>query len=207
MNNALFPEKIFESYYPKYAMALPNFRLRSTELSRLLSENEIHDFEGACSFVQQLPYGRNANRTDLTLVLKEGKGNCSSKHGFLAKLAEENEHFEIELIAGIFLMSPETHPVLTDFFKDKPYTSLPEMHCYLRFEKQRYDLTSIENKMPLIETKIIREQRIEPHQVGDWKVKIHQEYIKAWLLRNPQIEYTFEEIWKQREEIINILES
>jgi hypothetical protein len=188
-------------------MALPNFQLRSTELSALFFENEIHDFESACAFVKQLPYGRNADRTDLTLVLKEGKGTCSSKHGLLAKLCEENDHFEIELIAGIFLMSPETHPFLADLFKDKPYTSLPEMHCYFRFEKQRYDLTSMDDKMPIIETKIIREQRIEPHQVGDWKVKIHQEYIKAWLLRNPQIEFTFEEIWQQREEMIKAFHS
>lgn len=202
MNKDQSPEKICVLFYPENTMTLPNFQLKSTELSQLFIDKGILDFHGACAYVQQLPYSRISDRSNLTLVLKEGKGTCSSKHGLLAKLAEENEHFETELIAGIFLMSPETHPVLTDFFKDKPYSSLPEMHCYFRFEKQRFDFTSTDNRMPLIETKIIREQRIEPHQVGDWKVKIHQEYIKAWLLRNPQIEFTFEEIWQQREEMI-----
>lgn len=185
-------------------MSLPNFTLRDLPVGNLFIERGITDFTAACGYIQNLPYGRNSDRSDLLLVLLEGKGTCSSKHGLLAKLAEENEHFEIELIAGIFLMSPETHPVLTDFFKDKPYTSLPEMHCYFRYEKQRYDFTSRDNRMLFIESKIVREQRIEPHQVGDWKVKIHQEYIKAWLLRNPDIHFSYEEIWGQREEMIRL---
>lgn len=202
MNNEQYQERICVSFYHNLDMFLPNFQLRTTKLSQLFIEKDIHDFRGACEYVKHLPYGRISDRSNLSLVIREGKGTCSSKHGILAKLAEENEHFEIELIAGIFLLSPETHPILTEHFKDKPYSSLPEMHCYFRFEKQRFDFTSVDNRMPIIETKIIREQRIEPHQVGDWKIKIHQEYIKAWLLRNPKMEFTFEEIWQQREEMI-----
>ena len=186
-------------------MSLPNFALNQLPISQLFKEQGVTDFKNACKFIQALPFGRISNRNNLELVLSERKGTSSSKHGLLALLAEENEHFEIELIAGIFLMSQETHSNLIDFFKDKPYISLPEMHCYFRFEKQRYDFTEEATKMPLIEKKIVREQRIEPHQVGDWKTKIHQEYFKAWLLRNPNFNYTFEEIWDQREDCIQLL--
>lgn len=185
-------------------MGIPNFELKNGAFSELLISKGVRDFSEACDYIRTLPYGRTSDRSDLSLVIQEGKGTCSSKHGFLGRVIEENEYDEIQLIAGIFLMSPETHPVLTDFFKNKPYTSIPEMHCYLRYQGKRFDFTTNGNLLERIEPKIIREQRIEPHQTGDWKIKIHQEYIKAWLLRNPQIAMSFEEIWENREKCIGL---
>ena len=40
-------------------------------------------FEELIVKVKNLPYGRNANRYDFSLVLSENKGTCSSKHAFL----------------------------------------------------------------------------------------------------------------------------
>lgn len=186
-------------------MDLVNFKLDKGTISALFVELGMTDFKVACSFVKELPYGRNSNKTDLTIVLKERKGTCSTKHALLATLAEENEIAEIELIAGIFLMDVVTHPILTDFFKDKPYNSLPELHCYLRYKGERFDFTSKIDRMPLISPKIVREQRIEPHQVGDWKKVIHQDYLQKWLFRKPELEITLEELWEQREECIQLL--
>jgi len=184
---------------------IPDFILNNGKYSELLKELGIINFSQACDFIQKLPYGRNTNRDDFGLILSERKGTCSTKHALLSILAEENNHPEIELIAGIFLMNGETHSSLKDFFSDKPYLSLPEMHCYLRYNGVRYDFTSFPNKMPLIDQKIVREQRIEPHQVGDWKVMIHKHYLGGWLKRNPQVEFSLEELWMQREECIRIL--
>jgi hypothetical protein len=182
------------------------FPLSSDSLySKQFLELGITDFESACLYVQSLPYGRNADRSDFSLVLSEGKGSCSSKHGLLAALAEENGLQDVELIAGIFLMSDETHPKLAPFFVDKPYTNIPECHCYLRYKGERFDYTDSSNGMERIASKIVREQRIEPHQVGEWKPKIHQEYLKGWLKRNPQVSLSFEEMWEEREMCIGLL--
>lgn len=78
--------------------------------SVLFQSKGIEDFQQACAYVQALPYGRNTDRNDFTLVLTEGNGSCSGKHALLAQLAEEHGETKIELIAGIFMMSPETHP-------------------------------------------------------------------------------------------------
>jgi hypothetical protein len=173
--------------------------------SKQFIELGINDFESACLYVQSLPYGRNTDRSDFSLVLSEGKGSCSGKHGLLAALAEENGFIEVELIAGIFLMSGETHPKLTAFFADKSYTTIPECHCYLRYKGQRFDYTDTSNAMERISSRIVREQRIEPHQVVEWKPKIHQEYLKGWLKRNPQVGLSFEEMWQEREACIAVL--
>jgi hypothetical protein len=186
---------------------MKNFLLAADlPLTKLFLEYNITDFVSACAHVQALPYGRNTTRGDFSQVLTEAKGACSGKHGLLAALAEEHGEMEIELIAGIFLMSGETHTFLTDFFEDKPYKSLPELHCYLRYKGERYDYTFPGNPMEHIAPKIVREQRIEPHQVNEWKPKIHAEYLKGWLRRNPQIGLTFEQIWEEREQCIALME-
>ncbi len=187
-------------------MALPDFQLEEGQFSQQFRERGITMFSAACAFIENLPYGRISDRDKLELVLTENRGTCSSKHGILARLCEENNLEEIELIAGIFLMSPETHVELTDFFKDKPYNNLPEMHCFFRLSTHdRYDFTSKNNRLALIEPKLIREQRIEPHQTGDWKEKIHQDYLRRWVARKPELNLTFDEIWAQREECIRLL--
>jgi hypothetical protein len=183
-----------------------NFEINSSEpCSQLFLEKGIKDFHSACSYVHNLPYGRISNPCDLLFVLQEEKGTCSSKHALLGRLAEENNQLEIEVVMGLFLMSPETHPVLTDFFSDKMYAVIPEAHCYLRYKGIRYDFTSTSNSMSRIENKIIREQRIEPHQTGEWKVKIHQEYLGKWLKRHSELSINLEEIWKDREKCILLL--
>lgn len=186
-------------------MEFPDFALSDGMYGSLFRGKGIARFHAACLYVQQLPYDRISQRDALELVVEEGRGTCSSKHGLLAYLAEEHFHGTIELIAGIFLMSAETHPQLTSFFESAPCDLLPEMHCYLRYKGKRYDFTSPVDYMERIAPKLVREQRIEPHQVVDWKVKIHQEYLKAWLMRNPQLGLSFDEVWNLREEMINVL--
>lgn len=165
----------------------------------------INSFSKACSFIAELPYGRNANREDFGLVLSERRGTCSSKHALLATLALENGHPEIELIAGIFLMNGETHSKLNDFFINKSYPNIPECHCYLRFKGERFDFTDTSGRLERIIPKLVREQRIDPNQVSDWKIMIHKDYLQRWLTRNPAIQMTLDEIWKDREEAIALL--
>lgn len=165
----------------------------------------ISSFKNACDFVARLSYGRNANREDFSLVLSEEKGTCSSKHALLASLALENGHPEIELIAGIFLMNGETHSKLRDFFKDKPYPNIPECHCYLRLKGERFDFTDLSDGLERIAPKLVREQRIDPNQVSDWKIMIHKHYLQGWLNRNPQFHITLDELWSDRETVIGLL--
>lgn len=170
--------------------------------SSLFKEKGIQTFQEAMNYVQQLPYGRNSKRDQFELVLTEGKGSCSSKHALIAELALENAWPNVELICGIFLMSPETHPQLQTQFQGKSYTVIPEAHCYLLIDGQRIDITSKNSTISTIESKIVREQRIEPHQVVDWKVLTHKDYMKKYLMRNPQITLSFEEFWQEREDCI-----
>jgi hypothetical protein len=182
-----------------------DFQITSDELySRLFKERGVFSFQEACRWVQELPYGRTKSRDDFSDLFHEIKGTCSTKHGLLAGLAEENKQAEVELMMGIFLMNEDTHSVLKDFFEDKPYTAIPEAHCFLRIKGERFDFTSLQSRMDLIVPKLIREQRIDPHQVGEWKVAIHKDYIQKWLKRKPELNRDLDTFWKEREDCIKM---
>lgn len=184
-------------------MQLPVSDLTATgSISVAFRKLNITDFHAACDFVHQLPYGRNTSRSDFTLVLSEKQGTCSSKHALLALLAEENALQNVELIVGIYLLSEETNPQAATVLAKYKLTNLPECHVYLRYKGKRYDFTFPSQSIAAIENKIVREQRIEPQQVIDWKIVIHKDYLTRWLARNPSIAYDLNQIWAIREEII-----
>ncbi len=185
---------------------IPNFKLNAERpFSKKLIDLGILDFNSACEYVKNIPIGRNTSFNNFTLIIDENKGTCSTKHALLNELAEENNQNDIELMFGIYLISPETHPLLTNLFKDKGLTNLPESHCFFRHKGKRYDFTSQNNFLNLIETKIVREQRIDPTQVGEWKEKIHQDYLMRWVKRNSELKISLDEIWKIREKCQQLL--
>jgi hypothetical protein len=49
----------------------------------LLVQKGITTFQQALEYIHRLPYGRNADRADYRLVLKEGKGTCSTRQALL----------------------------------------------------------------------------------------------------------------------------
>ena len=49
----------------------------SDVLTQELNNSGIYSWEDVLIYVKNIPYGRNANREDLSLVLKENKGTCS----------------------------------------------------------------------------------------------------------------------------------
>lgn len=180
-----------------------NFTIESEgKFSSLFRELEIYSFHEACKFIQALKYGRISDRSDFTLVLREKQGTCSSKHALLTELLLENGAEDIELICGIYLMSTETNPKIAPLLEKYHLTQIPECHVYFRYKNERFDYTGLGFDIKKVEPFIVREQRMDPSQTIEWKVKIHQKYIEGWLNRKPEITYILDEIWAIREEII-----
>lgn len=165
---------------------------------------EISDFKSICIYVQNLPYGRNANRYQPELVMKEAKGSCSSKHAFLKMVADKNEHPEVKLILGIFKMNHLNTPGIGNVLVDAKMDFMPEAHCYLKIGDDRFDFTNPESNISKIKKDILLEKEITPQQVAEFKVEFHQTFLKNWLKEN-ETTYSFEEIWRIREDCIKAL--
>jgi hypothetical protein len=171
----------------------------------LIKDKGIKNWSELIDFTQKLPYGRNENREDLSLVIKENKGTCSSKHSFLKKVADLNNIGNVKLILGMYRMDNLNTPKIGDTILKNGLDYIPEAHCYLKLNNQRIDITNSNSDIENLICDIIEEIEIEPVQVNTFKVDYHKKYLQNWINEN-EIKLNFEEIWEIREQCIKKLE-
>ena len=162
------------------------------------------NFEELIDKVKNLPYGRNTNRYDFSLVLSENKGTCSSKHAFLKDFADKNKIENVKLYIGIFKMNEVNTQKLGDLLTKNNIKYIPEAHCYLKINQIPVDVTTSDSFYDKIKHDIIEEIEIIPNQVSDFKVEYHKAFLKKWIKETNQ-NNTFEEIWRIREQCISKL--
>ena len=162
------------------------------------------EFKELIDKVKNLPYGRNANRYDFSLVLSENKGTCSSKHAFLKDFADKNEIENVKLYIGIFKMNEANTPKLGDLLLRNNIEYIPEAHCYLKINQIPVDVTTSDSFYDKIKQNIMEEIEIIPNQVSDFKVEYHKAFLKKWIIETNQ-NNNFEEIWEIREQCISKL--
>ena len=122
--------------------------------------------------MRSLPYGRNTDRSDWRLVLKEGRGACSTKHALLAELARENGR-HVALMLGIYEMCEDNTPGIGAVLERHGLPCIPDAHCYLAHEVTRVDLTREVEGAEYIEL-FLHEEEIYPRQIGEYKVRAHR---------------------------------
>jgi hypothetical protein len=159
------------------------------------------NFETLIEKVKNIPYGRNANRYDFSLVLSENKGTCSSKHAFLKDFADNNGIENVKLYIGIFKMNEANTPKLGNLLSNNNIEYIPEAHCYLKINQVPVDVTTVDSFYDKIKQDIIEEIEITPNQVSDFKVEYHKAFLKKWINETNQ-NNIFEEIWDIREQCI-----
>lgn len=175
--------------------------------SNLAREKGLRTWSILTAFVSGLPYGRNACRDDFSLVLKEGRGSCSSKHALLKTIADENgKGNQVALVLGMYRMNRMTTPKIGGIVDAVGLDCIPEAHCYVRYKGKRHDFTSFTSDFSLIEDHILYEEDIIPEQVVEYKVEKHQDYLKKWL-KQTNSSMSFDALWKLREKCIAALGS
>ena len=174
-------------------------------LTALVKNKGIKNWSELIEFIQILPYGRNLNREDLSLVIKENKGTCSSKHSFLKKIADLNNFDNVKLVLGMYKMNNLNTPKIGDTILKSGLEYIPEAHCYLKLNNQRIDITNYNSDIENLISDIIEEIEIEPEQVTTFKVDYHKKYLQNWITEN-EIKMNFEDIWEIREQCIQKLE-
>ncbi len=137
-------------------------------LSKLVISKGIQDWISLVSYVKNLPYGRNGSREDLSLVIKEGKGSCSSKHAFLCEIARENAIDNVQLVLGVYKMTSKNTNIL-NIEENYDLTYIPEAHCYLKINNERVDITWETASFNNLKDAILYEEIILPSQVAVYK--------------------------------------
>lgn len=187
-------------------LTLPEVALKNTgKLSLDFLSRDIADFRAAGRYLYHLPYGRNTDRSDYRLVILEGRGTCSTKHALLAALAQEQQ-LPVHLTLGIYEMHERNTPGVGKVLDTYGLPFLPEAHCYLTQQRGRFDVTrsGLEPSEPI--SRFLHEETISPNQIGDYKVRVHQQFLQQWSAQTALTHrLSFAEIWNIREECIAAL--
>lgn len=181
----------------------PNFYLNtSSPFGQLLARENIVDFHQALHFVLNLPYKRISDLDNLALVSIEKRGTCSSKHGFLAAVAIESGHTEIQLETGYFRFKYEKIPSLKNQFKSFPLDYIVEAHSYLRYKDQIIDVTSqfFDAQALLSPSDLIDSFYLLPHEAGAIKQWFHKKFYQSWCKQN---NLDFAKAWDLRWQVIS----
>lgn len=180
-----------------------SIKLTETQpLSKTCIDKGLRDFTSVFNHVKQLPYGRTTNRSDYSLILKEHKGTCSTKHAFLKAIAIENNIKNIELYLGVFKMNGTNTPKIKSVLDLHQLDYIPEAHCFLKFNNQIIDITFNTNKTSAFVETLMYESAIEPEQIGDYKVEFHKAFLKTWI-QSQHLNISFDQLWTIRENCIS----
>jgi len=171
------------------------------QLTQLAISKGMIDWNTLLQGVQNIPFGRNRSRADFSLVLKENRGTCSTKHALIKEIADLNKIEHVELMLAIYKMNDQNTPGI----KLKNITSavdyIPEAHCYLRVRNDRLDITTSTASFDRIASCIILESVITPKQVGQYKIDFHKQFIQDWIIQK-KITLSFNQVWQFREQCI-----
>ncbi len=177
-----------------------DLKLGDTEIGQKIERYGVSTYQEALDFVNQLPYGRNQSTT-ITCVLEEKRGTCSTKHAFLAALAQENE-LPFKLMFGYYHMNEQNTPAIGDTLDNHGLPFILEGHCYLKFQGQIIDVTFPDSIKMELGFDIFDEQEISPFKLHQ-KPFSHKEKLKKWLKDNPSYPIQdLEQVWKIRESCI-----
>lgn len=169
------------------------------KISEVFLKNGILTFCQATTFIQNLSYGRNSNKNDLTTLFTDNCGTCSTKHAILKLLADENNFANITLICGLFRMNGRNTPEISYTLNKYGLDFIPEAHNYLKYKNQILDYTKPgANAIDFVDD-LIEEIEIYPHQITDYKVNYHKNYLVNWLENNNHIKLSLNDIWEIRE--------
>ena len=109
-------------------------------ISQKCLDHKLNQFLEVCAYVRDLPYGELEDKTRWVDTLKIGKGSSCTKHAFLKALSDE-VGIQLDLILGVYSMTDQNTPGVGVILNKYRMQSIPEAHCYLRYQGQRIDLT------------------------------------------------------------------
>src|SRR5574341_1063995 len=162
--------------------------------SAALMRTGCKTYRAAAQYLHALPYGRNSDRSNYRLVLPEARGTCSTKHALLAAVARE-QAIPVSLTVGIYDMNEANTPGVGSILGAHGLHSIPEAHCYLTYGEHRIDITRTGVSPATAITHVVHEWSIEPSQIGEHKVHLHQTYLEGWLADHRELSLTSDELW------------
>lgn len=167
---------------------LPNTVLRNRGI---ISEKYLHQgvktFHEACQWTRDLPYGTNSNNEDSLILFEEGHGTCTTKHGAIARLAQEH-NLPVHKHLGFYRLNDEIVTGANALLVPYGLEFIPQIHCFLVYDDCRIDLTegNCNGKNKTIEDYDFVIQ-VEPDLTHDQHQSYYLEYLRRYAAISPAL--------------------
>ena len=178
----------------------------SGDISRKFLDLSIKSFQKACLYVHNLEYGYNNDKDDKMILFKENLGNCTTKHGVIASLAEEL-NIPLYKKVGIYKLTEAISTGTSKILKKYCVPYVPMIHCFLIYENYRFDLTEGNNngKNTSIE-EFIHNEKVIPFITTKDEYFLLKRVLEEKILTSPEMEGIEKRtLIKAREEAIKLL--
>src|SRR5271169_1486427 len=150
--------------------ALPNAVIQPKGLvSKTFLGRGVTTFHQAAYYAGRLPYGHNRSSSDAMILFKDGFGTCLTKHGVVARLAEELT-LSVYRCEGFYPLTDKIVTGVDAILAEYGLPYIPRTHCFLTYEKLYVDLTTgnCTGKNGLIDTYLkIFQVKPEPRTKSD----------------------------------------
>jgi hypothetical protein len=121
---------------------LPNVRIEPKgTVSQIFLAQGIATFCQACEWVKALPYGSNSNSENSLILFEENRGTCTTKHGAIARLAQELD-LPVYKNLGFYRLNDAIVTGVDAILQPHDLPFIPQIHCFLEYESFRVDLTA-----------------------------------------------------------------
>lgn len=168
--------------------ALPNITLEANGIvAEAFLKKGLTTFHDACRWTKALPYGANANTEDSLVLFADGYGNCTTKHGAIARLAQEH-NLPIHKYLGFYRLNDEIVTGVNTLLKPYGLDFIPQIHCFLVYETCRVDLTegNCNGKNKTIDDYDFVVQ-VEPDLTRQQHQAYYLDYLKRYKACTPQL--------------------
>jgi hypothetical protein len=102
--------------------------------------HNLRTFRQACQWIKDLPYGSNSSTEDSLILFEEKRGTCTTKHGIVARLAEELG-LDVYKNLGFYRLNDEIVSGVSALIQTYGLNFIPQTHCFLEYGNFTVDLT------------------------------------------------------------------
>lgn len=157
--------------------SLPNAVIEPKGLvSKAFLSRDISSFHHAAHYVHRVPYGPNSSSDDSMILFHDGFGTCLTKHGLVARLAQELQ-LNVHRCEGFYPLTDLIVTGVGSILAEYGLPYIPRTHCFLSYNSTHVDLTSgnCTGKNGLIET-YLKVIRVAPDQTQSERDALYRSY-------------------------------
>lgn len=167
---------------------LPNVDLQPGDpIADQCLKRGLNTFHEACHWVKSLPYGANSSREDSLILFEEGYGNCTTKHGAIARLAAAH-NLSVSKYLGFYRLNDDIVTGVSAMLQPHGLDFIPQSHCFLGHGDYRVDLTegNCNGKNKTIEDYDFVIQ-VKPDLTEEQHEAIYRDHLRRYYSIEPQL--------------------